>query len=209
LLPERKYLADMLLNLRDKRNKVHFDGFADHLVSESVYIRDPDFNGIEIYRDRPVTEWNWNGNQIEMATLPLDSKSLLNDSTEGGWTKMPATTSIGHVHLHVKDLAKAMNFYHGILGLNLTTTFPSAAFFAAGKYHHHIAANTWLGNDISPASLLSVGLNHFSIQLSSKGQFEKTLKHVSKYNRESQPSDGTTSIYLRDNDGITLRLYYM
>src|SRR6185503_14800929 len=70
LLPERKYLADMLLNLRDKRNQVHFDGLADHRVSESIYIRDPDFNGIEIYRDRPVTEWNWNGNQIEMATLP-------------------------------------------------------------------------------------------------------------------------------------------
>ena len=209
LLPERKYLADMLLNLRDKRDQVHFDGLADHLVSESIYIRDPDFNGIEIYQDRPVTEWNWKGNQIEMATLPLDSKSLLNESTKEGWTQMPAKTSIGHVHLHVKDLAKAMKFYHLILGLNLTTTFPSAAFFAAGKYHHHIAANTWLGNDISPASQLSVGLNHFSIRLSSKGQFENTLKHLSEYNRESESSDGTTSIYLRDNDEITLRLSYM
>ena len=112
LLPERKYLADMLQNLRDNSNQVYFDGLADHLVSESIYIRDPDFIGIEIYRDRPMTEWNWEGNRIEMATLPLNTKNLLRESTDKGWKEMPSKTTIGHIHLHVQDLAKAMKFYH-------------------------------------------------------------------------------------------------
>ena len=159
LLPERKHLADVLQNLRDNRDQVYFDGLADHLVSESIYIRDPDFIGIEIYRDRPMTEWNWHSSRIEMATLPLNTKNLLRESTDKGWKGMPSKTTIGHVHLHVHDLAKATNFYHEILGLNLTATIPSAAFFAAGRYHHHIAANTWLGTDILPASPQSVGLN--------------------------------------------------
>ena len=129
LLPERKYLADMLVNLREIRNKVHFDGLADHLVSESIYIRDPDFNGIEIYRDRPSSEWNCKRGQIEMATLRLNKDDMLKESTEKGWSEMPAKTTIGHVHLHVRDLQKAMKYYHEILGLNLTTSYPGAYFF--------------------------------------------------------------------------------
>ena len=128
LLPERKYLADMLQNLRNNQDKVHFDGLADHLVSESIYIRDPDFNGIEIYCDRPSSEWRWDESQVEMATIRLDTENLLQESTSSGWREMPTKTTIGHVHLHVRNLAKAMKFYHEILGLNLTATHQTSCF---------------------------------------------------------------------------------
>jgi catechol 2,3-dioxygenase len=207
LLPERKYLADMLQNLRDKRDQVHFDGFADHLVSESVYIRDPDFNGIEIYRDRPMSEWNWDGNRIEMATLPLNTSDLLKESTDKGWKEMPSKTTIGHVHLHVSDLAEALKFYHEILGLNLTATIPSAAFFAAGKYHHHIAANTWLGTNILPASPRGIGLNHFSIELPSKAEYERLVRQLSRYGIGIEDLS-ERSVFVQDMDGIRVRLQH-
>jgi catechol 2,3-dioxygenase len=207
LLPERKYLADMLQNLRDKRDQVHFDGFADHLVSESVYIRDPDFNGIEIYRDRPMSEWNWDGNRIEMATLPLNTSDLLKESTDKGWKEMPSKTTIGHVHLHVSDLAEALKFYHEILGLNLTATIPSAAFFAAGKYHHHIAANTWLGTNILPASPQGIGLNHFSIELPSKAEYERLVRQLSRYGIGIEDLS-ERSVFVQDMDGIRVRLQH-
>ncbi len=207
LLPERKYLADMLKNLRDNRDQVYFDGLADHLVSESIYIRDPDFIGIEIYRDRPLAEWNWDGNRIEMATLPLNTNDLLRESTDKGWKGMPSKTTIGHVHLHVRDLTKATQFYHKILGLNLTATIPSAAFFAAGRYHHHIATNTWLGTDIMPASPQSVGLNHFSIDLPSKEEFQRVVKQLSRYGKGFTDLEERSG-FTHDMDGIKIQVRY-
>jgi catechol 2,3-dioxygenase len=207
LLPVRKYLADMLQNLRENREIVYFDGLADHLVSEAIYIRDPDSNGIEIYRDRPMSEWSWNGNRIEMATLRLNTSDLLRESTEKGWKEMPPNTRIGHVHLHVSNIAKAIKFYHDILGLNLTAAIPSAAFFAADKYHHHIAANTWLGTDISPASSESIGLNHFSIVLSNK-------EHVQRLADQLSSSENTLtallerSSFIYDMDGIKIQIQH-
>jgi catechol 2,3-dioxygenase len=144
LLPERKYLADMLQSLSERRGEIRFDGLADHLVSESIYIRDPDNIGIEIYCDRPSLQWKWDGSRVRMETDRLDTEDLLRESTVSGWKVMPAKTVIGHVHLHVRNLAKAMKFYRKILGLNFTATYPGAYFFAAGKYHHHIATNIWL-----------------------------------------------------------------
>lgn len=207
LLPERKFLADMLQNLRSKRDQVRFDGLADHLVSESIYIRDPDLNGIEIYSDRPREAWSWNGDQIQMSTLPLNTDDLLLESSEQGWKNMPAKTRIGHVHLHVKDLARAVKFYHEILGLNLTATIAGAAFFAAGKYHHHIAANTWLGPDIAPASSESIGLNHFILDLSTEDEFAKLAKQLSKHGPVFDES-ADCSFFMRDMDGIRIQVQH-
>jgi catechol 2,3-dioxygenase len=89
LLPERKFLADSLQNLGYKRDQIHLDGLADHLVSESIYLRDRDFNGVEIYSDRPRSEWRWKDTQVEMATLPLNTTNLLKEATEKGWKEMP------------------------------------------------------------------------------------------------------------------------
>jgi catechol 2,3-dioxygenase len=200
LLPERKYLADILQSLREKTDQVHFDGLADHLVSEAVYIRDPDFNGVEIYRDRPRSEWKRNGDMVGMATLRLDTEDLLKEETASGWKSMPAKTVIGHVHLHVRNLPKAMKFYRDVLGLDFTATYPSAYFFSAGGYHHHVAANTWLGT-ISRASPDKLGLNHFGIELPDSEALQRTYKHVSGH--EAHGSEA----FVLDPDGIKIKLY--
>ena len=212
LLPERRYLADMLQNLSERRGEIRLEGFADHLVSESIYIRDPDNIGIEIYCDRPSIQWEWDGSLVRMATDRLDIEDLLRELTASGWKAMPAKTVIGHVHLHVGNLAKAMKFYREILGLNFTATYPGAYFFAAGKYHHHIATNTWLGTSIQLTSSEYVGLNHFGIKLPNNEQCEKTAEQFRQYKIETSAQSGQTnesskSVFLRDVDGITIRLY--
>jgi catechol 2,3-dioxygenase len=211
LLPERKNLADVLLYLSENRDQVHFDGLADHLVSESIYIRDPDFNGIEIYSDRPQSKWKWdskNNSQLKMATLPLNIHDLLKERTGNGWAGIPANTVIGHVHLHVSNLSNAIKFYHENLGLNLTTTYPGAYFFAAGRYHHHIATNTWLGTNILPASQESVGLNHFGIELPNNKEFDRIVKHLSRYNNIASTSGfSSNAILIHDPNGIRIQLY--
>jgi catechol 2,3-dioxygenase len=211
LLPERKYLADMLQNLSQRGGEVRFDGLADHLVSESIYIRDSDNIGIEIYCDRPSSQWEWDGSRVSMATDRLDTEDLLRESTPSGWKEMPAKTVIGHVHLHVRNLAKARKFYRDILGLNFTATYPGAYFFAAGTYHHHIATNIWLGTSIQLASSEHVGLNHFGIELPNKEQYEWIAERIKQYKIETPhyaQSDGQSrSVFLRDMDGITMKLY--
>ena len=217
LLPERKNLADALLYLSDKQDQVHFDGLADHLVSEAIYISDPDFNGVEIYSDRPRSEWKWNdkdknsnNSRLQMTTLPLNTKDLLKESTDTGWTGIPTSTSIGHIHLHVSNLSNAMKFYHEILGLNLTTTYPGAYFFAAGRYHHHIATNTWLGSNFLPASPQSIGLNYFGIELPNIEEFDKMVKQLQQYNIVEQSSSlSSKTILTHDPNGIRIQVYYV
>jgi catechol 2,3-dioxygenase len=217
LLPERKNLADALLYLSDKQDQVHFDGLADHLVSEAIYISDPDFNGVEIYSDRPRSEWKWNdkdknsnNSRLQMTTLPLNTKDLLKESTDTGWTGIPTSTSIGHIHLRVSNLSNAMKFYHEILGLNLTTTYPGAYFFAAGRYHHHIATNTWLGSNILPASPQSIGLNYFGIELPNIEEFDKMVKQLQQYNIVEQSSSlSSKTILTHDPNGIRIQVYYV
>ena len=217
LLPERKNLADVLLYLSEKQDEVHFDGLADHLVSESIYIRDPDFIGIEIYGDRPQSVWKWNGknnnnnnSQLQMATLPLNTDDLLKESTDKGWAGMPAGN--WSCTFTCNNLSKAMKFYRDILGLNLTTTFPGAYFFAAGRYHHHIAANTWLGTNILPASLERIGLNHFGIELPNKEEFDRVVEYLSQYSNVLAPKSGndvsSRAILIQDPNGIRIQIYY-
>ncbi|MGI0020443.1 MAG: VOC family protein [Nitrososphaera sp.] len=203
LLPERKHLADVLVHLGENRDRVHFDGLADHLVSESIYIRDPDFNGIEIYCDRPRSEWKWDAGRVQMATEKLDTEDLMREVT-GSWKQMPAGTVIGHIHLHVRDLERARRFYSGELGLSITTVMQGASFFAAGKYHHHIATNTWLGTDIQPALHVGLGLNHFGIELPVRA-LEDTKAHLLQQGVAVKESP--RSAFIQDSDGTAIRLY--
>lgn len=204
LLPQRKNLAEFLSHLLKHKDTIKIDGFSDHLVSEAIYIRDPDNIGIEIYRDRIPSEWKWIENQVVMAIEPLDMEGLLAESTKS-WSGFPSDTSIGHVHLHVSNLANAKKFYSEILGLTTTASMKGALFFAAGKYHHHIATNTWLGEDISQASTEFAGLDYFTIQFSSKDKLNDMIRKLesSKISVKSL-EDGSFSIF--DEDKISIHL---
>ena len=213
LLPSRRHLANIFKHLTDNSNQLYFEGAADHAVSESLYLRDPDSNGVEIYRDRHPSEWNKTGQfQIEMKTDHLDLEQLLREAEDHLDWHMPADTVIGHIHLHVSDLIKSSNFYSKVLGLHHTCSYPGANFFAADSYHHHIATNTWLGNDIAKADSTQHGLDHFSLNLKSKENFEELLHQMKRMKIEVLTDDSNKinkkSFFILDPDKIKIQIYY-
>ena len=119
-------------------------GMADHAVSEALYLSDPDGLGIEVYADRPRASWTYRGEELTMTTEPLDIAGVLEAGAGADWGGAPEGTIMGHVHLHVGDLAAAEAFYHRALGFDKTVwSYPGALFFSAGGYHHHLGTNTW------------------------------------------------------------------
>ncbi len=137
-----------------------FQGFADHLVSEALYLADPDGNGLELYVDRPRDQWQRRNGQLEMATDPLDVNALLAeaDADATPWTGVYPETDVGHVHLHVSDLTRAEAFYSDLLGLDVTQRgYPGALFLSAGGYHHHLGVNVWAGAGAPPPPLEAAG----------------------------------------------------
>ena len=166
LVPSRLDLAFALARLVQTRWPL--DGASDHMVSEALYLSDPDGNGIEIYRDRPRSEWRRDGDQLQMATLPLDLDDVIGElrSASELQAEVPGATRIGHVHLQVSELQGAEAFYNGVLGFDVMVRgYPGALFVSAGGYHHHIGLNTWHSAGGAPAPAGSVGLRSFTIEL--------------------------------------------
>lgn len=140
VVPDRPSLGRIFRRLIEQG--AEFEGMSDHLVSEALYIRDPERNGIELYRDRPKDEWPYfPDGQLRMASDPIDADGIL--ASAGGPSTLDAQTRFGHIHMHVRSLADAETFYERALGLDRTATIPGALFYAAGDYHHHVGANTW------------------------------------------------------------------
>ena len=210
LLPSRRHLANIFKHLTGT-NQLNFEGAADHGVSESLYLKDPDSNGVEIYRDRSSSEWKRTGKfQVEMRTDNLNLRQLLEEAENQEW-EMPADTVIGHIHLQVSDLIKSSNFYSNVLGLHHTCSFPGANFFAADSYHHHIAINTWSGNGIGNADLNKLGLDHFSLNLGSKEKFDELLNQMQRMKIQMSSNDKGSnkgSIFILDPDKIKIQIYY-
>jgi catechol 2,3-dioxygenase len=160
LVPDRPSLADSLR--RVAAADWRFTGASDHLVSEALYLRDPEGNGIEIYRDRPRSEWPYSDGQLQMDSLALDLADLLTE--EQGAGGVPEGTIIGHVHLNVADLDASERFYAGPAGFDVTVRgYPGALFVAAGDYHHHIGLNTWAGEGAPAPPPDALGLRHFEL----------------------------------------------
>lgn len=158
LFPARKALATAF------RRLVHagypLQGFADHGVSEAVYLADPEGNGIELYCDRPRELWKREAGMIAMVTEPLDVEQLYRDGDD---RDQEAQAAIGHMHLQVSHLETAEAFYHSTLGFSVTQrSYPGALFLAAGDYHHHIGLNTWNSRRSHPEEG-TTGLTSFGI----------------------------------------------
>lgn len=147
-------------------------GASDHLVSEALYLSDPEGNGIELYRDRPREEWAREPDgELKMATLPLDVQALLSAAPEDEVDEaIPDGTCMGHVHLQVAELEAAEAFYAGVLGFDvMVRRYPGALFVAAGGYHHHLGLNTWASRGGPPNTPAARGLDRFVVQLPSAG----------------------------------------
>jgi catechol 2,3-dioxygenase len=147
------------------RNQYQLSGASDHFVSEALYLDDPDGNGLEIYRDRPRSEWKWNGTQVEMGTAQLDIDGIVGsiEDQNAPYTGMADGTTIGHMHLRVGDIPKAEAFYSGLIGFEIVATWRGALFISAGGYHHHLGLNTWHSRGAPRAPADSVGLRQYAI----------------------------------------------
>jgi len=153
LVPSRAELARAVRRVTGAGGR--FTGASDHLVSEALYLNDPEGNGIEIYRDRPREEWEHTGGEVRMSTLALDLDAVMAELPAGdGPDGMPPGTVMGHVHLSVADLAETESFYADVLGFDVTVrSYPGALFLSAGGYHHHVGANTWTSAGVPALAL--------------------------------------------------------
>lgn len=160
VVPDRPALGRIFRHLVEQR--AEFEGMSDHLVSEALYIRDPELNGIELYRDRPKDEWpHLPDGSLRMASDPIDAEGVIGSADTS--STLDEQTRFGHIHMHVRSLSDAETFYERELGLNRTASIPGALFYAAGDYHHHVGANTW-APDV-PAPERTTGLLSYTFRV--------------------------------------------
>jgi catechol 2,3-dioxygenase len=191
LVPDRIELARSLRRVASAGWRL--TGASDHLVSEALYLRDPEGNGIEIYRDRPRDQWNRDNGELRMATLPLDLQNILDElgSGEEDANGMPAGTTIGHVHLQVADIPAAEGFYNGAVGLDvMVRSYPGALFLAAGGYHHHLGVNTWQSAGAPPPPEGALGLDRYELVLPDEGAVDAAAERLGQGGDPVRVEDG-------------------
>jgi catechol 2,3-dioxygenase len=206
-VPNRRALAMMIHHLEDMQWPVQ--GYADHDVSEAVYLADPDGIGIEVYADRPRDEWPLRAGQVEMVTEPLELDRLMRelDTWPGEWEGLDPATDIGHIHLRVSNLQASEEFYHGVLGFDvMQRDMVGALFLAAGGYHHHIGVNTWssLGAPRPPAD--AVGLISFGLLVPDPATLREVTRRLAAAGSPlTNQDDG--SVRAGDPDSIFIELF--
>jgi catechol 2,3-dioxygenase len=204
-VPERVDLARWLAHAA--RDRVTLLGMSDHFVSEAIYLTDPDGHGIEIYHDRPRVVWEGLV-ASRMTTDPLDVADLmgeLEDPATAPFDGLPAGTDMGHVHLQVADVSATIEFYRDVLGFDvMAELFGSAAFLAAGGYHHHVGANTWHSLGAPPPPPGTAALRHATIVLPDAGERDRVVARVEATGQE--PESRGDGVLVRDPSGIGLLL---
>jgi catechol 2,3-dioxygenase len=205
LLQSRADLARALRRVADAGWRL--TGASDHLVSEALYLQDPEGNGIEIYRDRPREQWRYEDGQLQMDTLPLDLDSVLGELSAADTEPngMAPGTRIGHVHLNVAELFAAEDFYAGALGFEVTVRgYPGALFFATGGYHHQIGVNTWAGEGAAAPPPGSLGLGWFEIAFPGAPQLEQAGQRLRAAGFDTQNDGDGMRVADPSGNGILL-----
>jgi catechol 2,3-dioxygenase len=202
LTPSRKALGTILRMLI--RRGYPIDGAADHLVSNAVYLTDPEGNGVEVYCDLPRDQWPRKNGELQMSTEPLDVDSIY---AAGGENEPPdPRTRVGHVHLQVSQLQRSGEFYRQVIGLDITQrSFPGALFLSMGGYHHHVGLNIWRSRNAAPAPEGAPGLQSFSLVLDSKADLEAIASRASESGSLQENVQGARRTVL-DPDGIKIHL---
>ncbi|HUQ20371.1 MAG TPA: VOC family protein [Gemmatimonadaceae bacterium] len=201
LLPDRPALGRFLAHLIGLGIT---PGMSDHLVSEALYLSDPDGLGIEVYADRARADWKHADKQLTMATNPLDARSVIASANGESWSGMPRGTKVGHVHLYVGDIGDAEAFYHRGLGLDkIVWSYPGALFLSAGGYHHHLGTNTWAAG-APPATDDDARLLEWTVVVPSLEDAKAAAANIRAQGYNVTDSDGTWTA--TDPWGTTLRL---
>jgi catechol 2,3-dioxygenase len=204
LVPDRAELARSLHRVGAAGWRL--TGASDHLVSEALYLRDPEGNGIEIYRDRPRDQWERDNGELRMATLPLDLDGILRelDPSEEPTDGIAAGTRIGHVHLQVADIPAAEGFYNGALGLEvMVRSYPGALFLAAGGYHHHLGLNTWQSEGAPAPPEDALGLDRYELVLPDEAERDAAAERLAESGDPVRLDEG---VLVTDPSGIRLLL---
>jgi catechol 2,3-dioxygenase len=179
LVPERRDLARFLAHAA--RDGVTLTGLSDHDVSEAIYLRDPDYHGIEVYADRPRELWDGQVRE-RMTTRPLDVEGLLGeleDPESEPFDGLPGGTVVGHVHFKASSIPETVGFYRDLLGFDVTASLgDQAAFLSAGGYHHHVGANVWESAGAPPPPPGHAALRHATIVLPTEDTRDEVVARV-------------------------------
>ena len=202
--PTRRDLAHAVLRLFAASYPT--EGGSDHGMAESIHLKDPDGNGVELYADRPRDEWPTRNGELQLIMRLLDLDSLLATADEDSISAhAPARTDIGHINLHVANLAEAEEFFHDFLGLEVTARIErSATFLATGGYHHHIAVNTWGGKMHPPEN--SVGLISYRLAVPNSETLVNLEARARYFGYEARTADGVLQV--RDPNGCWLEVEF-
>lgn len=192
LLPSRPDLGRWLQHL--SANNYSLTGASDHLVSEALYLDDPEGNGIEIYRDRPRETWNYANGMVQMDTLRLDLQALLADAHTEPFEQMPSGTVMGHVHLRVDEVPRTSRFYQEALGFDVMFEWPEAGFLSAGGYHHHLGMNVWRSQGSTRPPEGSLGLIHYEIALPDAAARDSLLTRLDRQDMRIDKFDNDFSV---------------
>jgi catechol 2,3-dioxygenase len=201
LLPDRPSLGRFLRHITAAGV---VPGAADHIVSEALYLTDPDGIVMEVYRDRPRDEWRVSRRELVMASDPLDREGLIAAGGAEPWAGVPAGSRVGHMHFYVEDLRAAEAFYHAALGFDkIVWSFPGALFLAAGGYHHHVGTNTWAAG--APiASPADAGLDAWELVLPDPSAVQDAMRSLEGGGFQARAIDD--GIAVADPWGITARI---
>ncbi len=215
LLPNRRELARVIGRLFALRYRNYP---TDHIMTKTTYLDDPEGNGIELYAESPEDgTWSLAGGEyitrradgsLSDGREPLDVEALLKHLQEGDRldAPMPPETRIGHVHLHVRNVEEAVNFYHGVLGFDVMGIAQAfrMAFVSAGGYHHHIGLNTWQGEGAPAPAPDSLGLRYFSVVLPDRGELERVLQRVRDAGLPIEETDAGPVVRDPSQNGVLL-----
>ena len=201
LLPSRADLGAWLRHMAERQLPI--EGASDHIVSEAVYLTDPEGNGIEVYADRSSRTWTFAHGAVRMSTERLDLEDVMG-SARGPWTGLPPGSSVGHVHLQAGDLSRAAGFYEALLGFGITARYPGALFFGSGGYHHQLATNLWNSRGAPARTDLTTGLSEVGLVIKGKPLLEAIRARLEAAAIPSEASP--TGVLVRDPWGTAFRL---
>lgn len=215
LHPDRASLAATLASVAVNAPQL-YTGAGDHLVSQAFYLDDPEGNGVELYWDRPRSEWRWQNGQVMMDTLYIDPNGFIGEHLTDAARDLLSTDpgrrgvldgldgTVGHVHLKVGDADLAKHFYVDLLGFELTADAPGAVFVSAGGYHHHMAMNTWRSAGVGLRAP-GLGLGRVDIALPDADEVARAAARLR--DRGVQLRDTGAAVELDDPWGNLVRLY--
>jgi catechol 2,3-dioxygenase len=202
LVPNRRELGRSLLGLRQAGYPLR--GMSDHAVSESLYLDDPDGNGLEIYADRPRSMWPVRDGVVQMTVDPMDVAGVIAAGRERPepWVGLSPETVIGHVHFTVSGLEPAVAFYRDVIGFDVTMSIPSLVAVSAGGYHHHLNLNTWAGERAPPDSDRVAGLSGWQLGVPDRDARKALVERATA----AGALVSSNGVMARDPDGVAVEI---